>query len=486
MRGWAGLIGVSIPFLLLLLASFGPIKGRKLWSLSLFVNLISWACFVFLTAAFYTKEIGESGSIFSPLIIGKNPWTGDLSFRWDFQSAVISLAASTVVVSYHFLARRTLELSRSSVAAICSYLGCLLGALGAGHLFLFSIFFAGSLVPRFVFTGVSVRENGINAVRETAFLGIVALFSLIIVVLGFSEPFRGSLSTWFQFSGGNRVILPGAIGFSLLLFAAAIGAGIFPFHGNSRKSYEMDSIERSVPLALQPLFGFTILFRFSVDLFSTEFQTFGPFLLGLFSLGLFYCAICFLGSKSSRDRVFWLQQAMTSLVAIGFFSLNRKGWHGGSVLLLFQSLAIPFLLIVLSCHERRPPLAINRITEFPAFALSTVSAVLFALFLPVSIGFYGVLLVVWSLVPTQAWFLYFVIISIPIIALAGIKSMFFQMGEPPKEIPTSAFRDLTYEEILAILPIGALLLFLGLMPKILMGPIGVSATALLQGMGIKN
>jgi NADH-quinone oxidoreductase subunit M len=177
---------------------------------------------------------------------------------------------------------------------------------------------------------------------------------------------------------------------------------------------------------------------------------------------------------------------MISLVAIGFFSLNPKGWHGGSVLLLFQSLAIPFVLIVLSCHERRPPLAISRITDFPVFALSTVSAVLFALFLPVSIGFYGVLLVVWSLVPTQEWYLAFVILSIPIIALAGIKSMFFQVGDNIRHEEKREFYDLTYEEVLAILPIGAILLFLGLMPKVIMGPIGVSATALLQGMGIKN
>ena len=156
------------------------------------------------------------------------------------------------------------------------------------------------------------------------------------------------------------------------------------------------------------------------------------------------------------------------------------------MLLFFQSLAIPYFLIVLSCHERRPALTINRITSFPIFALSTVSAVLFALFLPLSVGFYGVLLVVWSLVDSQPWFLPFVIISIPVIALAGIKSMFFQMGDKLNVAAVGEFKELTYEEILAILPIGGLLLFLGLMPKILMGPIGVSASALLQGMGIKN
>jgi NADH:ubiquinone oxidoreductase subunit 4 (subunit M) len=183
--------------------------------------------------------------------------------------------------------------------------------------------------------------------------------------------------------------------------------------------------------------------------------------------------------------VFWLQQILLSLIAVGFFSLNGKGWLGACVLLFFQSLALPFFLIVLSCHERRERLPGRKIIDFPLFALSTAWAALFALFLPVSVGFYGVLLVIWSLATGFGWFLPFVIVSIPIVAIAGMNSMFFDLGERP-EGGERPFHDLTVEEILAILPIGSALLILGLMPKIVTGPIGAATSALLRGMGLGN
>jgi NADH-quinone oxidoreductase subunit M len=363
-----------------------------------------------------------------------------------------------------------------------------LGALGADHLFLFTLFFAGSLVPRFVFAGVGSREKGIDAVKETSFLDIAALFSMMICVLVFTGPFQKEPRDWFQLSNASYVALPGALGFGLLLFAAALAAGIFPFHGNTRKAYELDSLERAVPLALRPLIGFSLLFHFSVVLFSKEFRAFSPYLLGLFSFGLVGCALGFMGSKAGRDRIFWLQQAMNCLVAIGFFTMNAKGWHGANVLLFFMSLSIPYLLIVLTCQERRPkPLPISRLAQYPVFALSTVSAALFGLFLPVSLGFYGVLLVAWAMVGEASWLLPFVIASVPLMAFAGIKIMFFHLdaGTPGEEAEDTAtpFRDLSREEVMALLPLGALLLFLGLVPKVVLGPLGVSAAALLRGMG---
>jgi NADH-quinone oxidoreductase subunit M len=480
MRGWAGLIGVFIPFLVLLVASCGPVRGRALRVFSLLTNLVSWLCFVFLASGFYLGA--KPALITSPFSMTASPWSVDLFLSWDYQSAVLSLAVSSVVVCFHFLARKTLEGSRASIAGLSSYLGCLLGALGSGHLFLFSIFFAGSLVPRFVFAGVDGRERTIEAIKETAFLGIVALFCLLTVVLVFSDPFKQHLPEWFRLAGAKYEVLPGSIGFSLLLVAAAIGAGLFPFHGNTRKNYGFDSMERAVPLVLQSLFGFAVLFRFSVGLFSTELKLFSPYLLGFFSIGLAYCAVGFMGSKRARDRIFWLQQVMNCLVAIGFFSLSRKGWHGAAVLLFFQALAVPFYLIVLSCHERRENLLMPRIVDFPLLSLSTVAAVLFTLFLPLSVGFYGVLLVVWSLVAQPSWYLPFVLVSLPIIALAGMNSMFFFMGE--RDTQGSGSCDLTYEEVLAILPVGALLLLLGLLPRLLMDPMGVSVAALLSGLGI--
>ncbi|MGZ3704308.1 MAG: hypothetical protein ACXVC4_21135, partial [Bdellovibrionota bacterium] len=412
-------------------------------------------------------------------------WSAATPLRWAFPSAALCLVACSVFVSFHFIARDMLECSRASVAGLAGYLCCLVGAIGADHPLLYCVFFAGTLVPRLVLHGLDSREARIEAVKETAFLSVVALLSLLVCVLAFAEPFRAGLGSWFKIEGRDHIVLPGGIGITLLLLAASIGAGIFPFHGNARRIFQMGELERAVPLALQPMLGFGLLFRFGVASFPQEFRAFSSVLLGLFAVGIAYCAVGFFGSKAARDRVFWLQQTLNCFVAVGFFSLSSKGWHGAQVLLFFECVAIPFFLLVLSCHERRPSLpSALEIGRYPAFALSTALAALFALFLPVSVGFYGVLLVTWSLVGTYYWPLPFVIFSMPLIAFAGVRIMYFKLGErltPAAGSPE--FTDLRRDEIVAILPLGLALLILGLLPRLLMGPMGISVSGALKAMG---
>lgn len=487
MRGWIGLVGTFLPFLVIL-AAVGFLRGRRLWLFSLGVHSLSLVCLALLTAGFYSGAAGGPVYVVSPTLLGGGAWSSHTSLSWMFHNAALSLAAATVVLCFHFIGRPHLERSRATLGGMAGYLGCLLGALGAGNLFLFSLFVAGAIVPRFIFAGVDAKGEGIEAAKETGFLSIVALFCLLICVLVFSDAFRPALDQWFVIDGGTHAVLPGSIGFTLLLLAMAILAELPPFHGGGRKAFELYSIERAVPLALQSLFGFVLLFRFSIELFPKEFLHFGPALLGFFSLGTAYSAANLVGARGARDRIFWLRQCSLSLAAVGFFSATPMGWHGGAVLLFFQALSVPFLLVVLACHERRPgQWAIARIGEFPLFSVSTAAAVLFGLFLPVSVGFYGVLLVVWSLVGTRPWYLPFVILAVPVVALAGIRMMFFHLGGGERRDPEAApMSDLSREEVAAILPLAALLFLLGLVPKILMGPIGVSAAGLLRAMGVQN
>lgn len=498
MSGWAGLLGTFLPLLLAVVSAWRPIRGASLWTLSLAVHLISWACFVIVLLTLYAGSSKGVDSVLSPVILTASQWSGATALRWDFSTAVFALAACSVMVSFHFIARELIQSSRATAAGLAGYLCSLLGALGANHPLLFCAFMAGAVVPRLVFTGMDVREGKIEAVKETAFLSIVALLSLLVCVLAFAEPFQTALPLWFKIEGANRIVLPGSIGIILLLLAASISAGIFPFHGNARRIFQLERMERAVPLALQPFFGFALLFRFGLSSFPNEFRAFSPHLLGLFSVGVAYCAVGFLGSRSSRDRVFWLQQVLSCFVAVGFFSLSVKGWHGAQAMLIFECMAIPFFLLVLACHERRPPMpAARELGRYPAFALSTAMAALYALFLPVSIGFYGALLVTWSLVGVYSWPLPFLIFSMPLIAFAGVRIMYFRLGEMKsnsrlgemkstsrESIPQEKeFTDLHRDELVAILPLGLTLFLLGILPRILLGPMGTSITNTLKGLG---
>lgn len=494
MIGWAGLLGTFMPLVAAALSCWGPVRGRTLWTFSLGAHLFSFACFLMVVALGFFGHAGAAESlVLSPAVILRSIWSPESSLAWGFPTAALSLAACAVTVSFHFIARGTVESSRASVAALASYLTCVLGALGADHPLLYVIFLAGAVVPRIVFTGMDAHDGKIEAVKETAFLSVVAIFSVLVAVLAFAGPFRESLGTWFKIESSTRIVLPGAIGMALLLLAAAISAGVFPFHGSARRVFQLHSMERAVPLVLQPIFGFVLLFKFGLSSFPSELRAFSPALLGLFSVGVAYSAICFLGARSARDRVFWLQQALGSFIAVGFFSLSTKGWHGAQVLLFFQSLAIPFLLLVLACHERRPALPpLKEITKFPAFALSTALAALFALFLPLSIGFYGVLLVAWSLVGVHQWPLPFLILSMPLFAMAGVRIMYFRLGETVAAnhaggaASSGGFRDLQRDELIAILPVGFALLVLGLLPRLLISPMGASVAATLRALGFKD
>jgi NADH-quinone oxidoreductase subunit M len=230
--------------------------------------------------------------------------------------------------------------------------------------------------------------------------------------------------------------------------------------------------------------GQALMFHFSSEYFSAELKAFSQPLSALFAVGFFWSAVNFSSTKVARLRLFWLQQSMGALVAVGFFSLQGKGWHGAAAISFFQIMAIPFLLMVLGCHERREKIPLSRIGEFPMFALSSVTAILVGLFLPISLGFYGAFLVIWGLVDQSPWYMYLVVASLPILVLSGIQSMFFVLGETKNAPNDGGAKDFSKEEMLAILPIGIFLLFLGLIPKLLMDPIGSISLAMLKKIGM--
>ncbi len=58
--------------------------------------------------------------------------------------------------------------------------------------------------------------------------------------------------------------------------------------------------------------------------------------------------------------------------------------------------------------------------------------------------------------------------------------------QPEPAAPSGGFRDLQRDELIAILPVGFALLVLGLIPRLLISPIGVSVAATLRALGFKD
>lgn len=484
MREWVSLIGTFIPVILILICASGIFESKGLWRFSLGIHLVSWFCFFLLCAGFYSGTFPQSGILIQSDKLAA-VWGPDAIYKWDYISALLALSTCSVLITAHFISRNILENSRATLAAIAAYQVCFFGGLGSGSLVLFTIFLAGSLLPRFILVGLDESGQKDGLVREGALLNILSFILLMVCVLVFSRPGAGYQTEWFHLESQDSIVRPGALGFAILIIASLLSSGLFPFHGSMRKVFLLDSLERSILLCLQPIWGFLIMFRFTPLLFPTELKEYGPVLLMVFCAVLLISAIAFWGTNSGRSRVFWMQQVLSAFMAVGFFSLLSKGWHGALTLLFFQSLAIPLFLMVMIFHKRCGGFrTLEEINKNRILALSSAVSVLSLMGAPISIGFYGFLLVIWSLVGAYPLGLIFCVVAVPLYVSAGIRIMFFQMNDVEVDsVGGGAEQSLT--ELLSIVPIAVFLVFLGLIPKIIMGPMGYAATALMSGLGIR-
>lgn len=484
MREWITLIGTFAPILVIFLSASGLFAAKNLWRFSLTAHFISWACFVVLCSGFYLHAFPANGVLIQSekLVSILGP---DSIFKWDYISALLALSTCTVLITLHYVSREIFENSRATLAGVAAYQLCFLGGLGSGSLFLFSIFLAGSLLPRFILIGLDGSQLKDRLVRESAILNIISFLLLMVCVLVFSGHGNTDLIDWFQLEGRDSVVRPGVLGFFLLVVSALLSSGLFPFHGNMRKVFLLDSLERSVLLSLQPIWGFLILFRFVPLLFPAELKEFGPSLLLVFSAVLLLASIAFSGANTGRSRVFWMQQILSAFMAIGFFSLLIKGWHGSLTLLFFQSLAIPLYIMVMIFHKRNGGFKnLQEINSHRLLSLTSVVSVLSLLGAPLTIGFYGYLLVIWSLVGNFPISLIFCVLAVPLYVAAGIRIMFFQLndGEPSTQIYVGLEKSV---DLLSVVPIAVFLVFLGLIPKLIMGPMGSAAGSLMSVLSIR-
>ena len=83
MIGLAGLLGTFLPMLVTGCSAWGPIRGRKLWTISFAAHLISWCCFALvLVLGFFGNGRSSSGAVLSPVILAQSLWSEEASLLW--------------------------------------------------------------------------------------------------------------------------------------------------------------------------------------------------------------------------------------------------------------------------------------------------------------------------------------------------------------------------------------------------------------------
>ena len=203
----------------------------------------------------------------------------------------------------------------------------LIGLFTSLDLFIFFIFFEGSLIPLFLIIGIWGGENRIYASYK---FFLFTLFGSLLMLLG--------ILTLYLYSGTSNLTLlmktniPFTLQIWLFLsfFASfAIKIPMWPFHTWLPDAHVEAPTAGSVILAgiLLKLGGYGFL-RFSLPLFPEASDFFTPFIFILSLISIIYISILALSQKNIKKLIAYSSVAHMGFVTLGIFSRNLEGLQG--------------------------------------------------------------------------------------------------------------------------------------------------------------
>ncbi len=439
---------------------------------------------------FLRFERGEAGFQF----VERSVWIERLGVTWHLGVDGISLllvVLTTVLVPIALGASMHIDRRvRLFVAMNLLLEAGLIGVFLSLDLFLFFVFFEVILIPMAFIIGIWGSENRIYAAIKfflyTAFGSALMLAGIIALALIHRDQ-TGDMS----FSYLAMLDLDLTTGVQRWLFGAfalafAIKVPIFPFHTWLPDAHVEAPTAGSVLLAGVLLkLGTYGLLRFNLPLFPEATLDFVPFLAALGVVGVIYGAVVAIVQPDLKKLVAYSSVSHLGFIVLGTFALTSQSLEGGVVQMINHGLTTGALfLLVGMIYERRHT---KLIADFGGLSSSTpvlAGMFLFIAFASIGLpglnGFVGEFLILMGSYPTLP--VYTVVAALGVILAAVYLLWAYErvftgpITDPAnREVP-----DLTTGEALLFVPLVALIVLLGVYPKVALDVIGPSTDAVLS------
>ncbi|HWN11758.1 MAG TPA: NADH-quinone oxidoreductase subunit M [Pyrinomonadaceae bacterium] len=359
--------------------------------------------------------------------------------------------------------------------------GAMIGVFVSLDLLLFYLFFEASLVPMFFLIGIWGGERRIYAaVKFFIYTAVGSLLMLVAIIALFYIYGTFDYTTILAAMTAGGTTLSSQAQFWLFLafaFAFCIKIPLFPLHTWLPDAHTEAPTAGSVILAGVLLkMGTYGLLRFNLGLFPEMAREFAPVMIILAVIGIIYGALVAMVQPDVKRLVAYSSVSHMGFVVLGLFSFTEMGIQGA----LFQMLAHgvstgALFLFVGFIYERRHTRMISEFgglsTPMPWFATLFVIASLSSIGLPFLNGFVGEFLIMIGSWTSNA-------IPYPRIAtmLAGtgvIWAAVYMLWMLQRVVfgkvtnPENAnLQDLNAREIGLIIPLLALMLFMGVYPGV--------------------
>ncbi|WQS04849.1 NADH-quinone oxidoreductase subunit M [Helicobacter pylori] len=384
--------------------------------------------------------------------------------------------------------------------AICLLLleGILMGVFSSLNMIFFYAFWEISLLPVLYFIGRFGRNHKIYSGMKFFLYTFLASLCMLLGILYIGHDYANNygmmsfdILDWYQlnFSSGVKTWL-----FVAFLIGIAVKIPLFPLHTWLPYAYSNAPTLGSVMLsALLSKMGTYALLRFLLPLF--------PELSEIYLTPIAIAALCMIiyggflayAQKDLKTLITYSSFSHMGVVVLGVFSFNIEG-ISGAVFMMFAHGVIVMGLFLLAgiLEERASSLEIARFGSIaksaPIFAAFFMIVLMANVGMPLSIGFVGEflsLLGFFATYPLLAIIAGTSIILSAIYMLTSYKDVFFgNLKAGSNQI--SVFEDLNAREVGVLSVILALILILGIYPKILLKPIEQGSRQLLEVIEIRS
>ncbi|HLX18682.1 MAG TPA: NADH-quinone oxidoreductase subunit M, partial [Gaiellaceae bacterium] len=438
-----------------------PLSRYAIGSLAVLVSLVEVGIWIEQAVRF---DFAKTGLQFSE----RWPWIGDLHVSYHVGEYAFSLwlVGLTVVVmaaciGYGFWVGR--DRPRAYFGLMLMLTGSTVGMFLAQDLLLFYAFFEGMLVPLYVLVGVWGGAKRLGATVKLliyTMTGSLIMLSAIIVY--------GLKGHTFDLVGGplnsSRWL------FLAFMFAFAIKAPLFPFHGWLPDAYREAPPEVAAVLSgVVAKAGTYGMLRIALTKFPEPANYYRTLILALGAAALVYGSILAFRAVDMRGVIGYSSMAQSGLITLGLFSGTNLGYDGAVLQMIAHGLVSASLFLLAGTVERRTTTG-----EFfrlggmakgrPALATLLMTAAIISLAVPGSATFAGEFLILAG-VYHQGW--WWAVIGAGAIVLAAMYMLRLISGvlhDARGPTVREEAMDLRTGELALIVPLIAALLLLSAWP----------------------
>jgi NADH-quinone oxidoreductase subunit M len=403
-------------------------------------------------------------------------WLGALSIHFHLHVDSLSyvfLFLANVIIPISLLASHEAQALRFFYALILLLQGFLNVFFTSQDLAVFTFFWEAMLVPLYFIINIWGGKERQKASYTFIIYMIAGSVLMVLAVLGlyFSAHALGVPGT-FDIPSLAKLseTVPYAVPIcAIFLLAFCVKTPLFPFHGWLPVAYYEASTTGTILLsAILSKAGVYGILRISLGLFPNLMRSASPFLLDLAIVGVIYGAIAAWAQTDFKKLIAYSSFSHINFVLAGLFVWDSTSQTGAIIQALNHAVTITGLFLLAGWLEMR--LGSTRLDAagglakyMPNLCWITLFFVLSAVALPGLNNFVGEVLILYGVFGQSIWLaaiLGLTVILSVVYMLRWMHSIYFEIPSPFQK----AWVDIKPKEIWLIVPLIALILWLGMYP----------------------